>query len=124
MSTTCPNWSMPWLPGYSTSTPSTALSRAQEKLAASDSRGPASVVPSSANAYALACDCGGGLGGTGFWLNGLRPGSAKPMGLGDAGGRLGATSWTASDTPPHHVPRCANVASGRVRPPPVPLETP
>src|SRR5689334_21598927 len=113
---------MLWLPGYSRSTPSIALSRAQEKLAASDSFGSGSVLPTSANTYALPWDWGVGcVTWIGCGACTKTPGGGGPVRT-DPGARLGSTSCTARDRAAYQEPSGVNAVTGSVLPPPVLLE--
>src|SRR2546430_7697335 len=101
-----------------------ALSRAQEKLAASETFCFGSVLPTRAKTYALPCDSGaGGVTTMGSGPCTTTPGGGGPIST-DPGGLLGSTSWTASDSAPNHEPRGAMAATGSVRPPPALFETP
>ena len=101
-----------------------ALSRAQEKLAASETCCFGSVLPTRAKTYALPCDSGaGGVTTIGSGPRTTTPGGGGPIRT-DPGGLLGSTSWTASDSPPNQEPRGAMAATGSVRPPPASFETP
>src|SRR2546429_5403671 len=101
-----------------------ALSRAQEKLAASETICFGSVLPTRAKTYAVPCDSGaGGVTTMGSGPCPTTPGGGGPISTAP-GGLLGSTSWTASDSAPNQEPRGAMAATGSVRPPPALFETP
>src|SRR5437660_5765440 len=101
-----------------------ALSSAKDKLAASETFCFGSVLPMSANTYALPCDSGaGGVTTMGSGPCTTTPGGGGPIST-DPGGVLGSTSWTAIDSAPNQEPRGAMTATGSVRPPPALFETP
>src|SRR2546430_8865891 len=101
-----------------------ALSRAQEKLAASETCCFGSVLPRRARTYGWPCDSGaGGVRTIGSGPRTTTPGGGGPIRTAP-GGLLGSPSWTASDSPPNQEPRGAMAATGSVRPPPASFETP